>query len=127
MPVKLTNTGSSAARDRKNKNKHKSFVKIFSENRVEFIIYGAFVVFLIYTAFFLLSQHNDIDKKNQELEDIRSRIVIEEVKNEEVNDILNSNEVDNEAYIEKCGRRGGKRGDILPFRFRNGGLSVQKG
>ncbi len=106
MPVKLTNTGSSAARDRKNKNKnkHKSFVKIFSENRVEFIIYGAFVVFLIYTAFFLLSQHNDIDKKNQELEDIRSRIVIEEVKNEEVNDILNSNEVDNEAYIEKSAR-----------------------
>ena len=102
MLVKLTNTESSAVRNRKNK--QKSFISVFSENRVEFIIYGAFVVFLIYTAVSLISQHNDIDRKTQELEDIRSRIIIEEVKNEEVNDILNSNEVDNEAYIEKSAR-----------------------
>lgn len=102
--MKLTNTGSSAVRNRKNKNKQKSFISVFSENKVEFIIYGAFVVFLVYTAVSLISQHNDIDKKTQELEDIRSRIIIEEVKNEEVNDILNSNEVDNEAYIEKSAR-----------------------
>ena len=61
MLVKLTNTESSAVRNRKNK--QKSFISVFSENRVEFIIYGAFVVFLIYTAVSLISQHNDIDRK----------------------------------------------------------------
>ncbi len=72
--------------------------------RNDLIIYSVTVVLVGYAIFSLISQNISINKKTAELEEINNQIIIEEVKNEEINDILNSNKSENAAYIEKTAR-----------------------
>lgn len=72
--------------------------------KTDFIIYSITVVLVGYAIVSLISQNININKKTAELEEINNQIIIEEVKNEEINDILNSNKSENAAYIEKTAR-----------------------
>lgn len=72
--------------------------------RTDFIIYSITIVLVAYAVVSLISQNININKKTAELEEINNQIIIEEVKNEEINDILNSNKNENAAYIEKTAR-----------------------
>lgn len=58
------------------------------------------LLFIIYSVVTLISQQVEINNKTTELNDIKDQIIIEEVKNDEINDILNSNDNENTAYIE---------------------------
>ena len=72
--------------------------------RTDFIIYSITVILVGYAVVSLISQNININKKTAELQEINDQIIIEEVKNEEINDILNSNKSENAAYIEKTAR-----------------------
>lgn len=62
------------------------------------------VVLFIYAVVTIISQNSAISAKNAQLEEIENQTIIEEVKNEEIKNILNSNTEDNAAYIEKSAR-----------------------
>lgn len=72
--------------------------------KTDFIIYSITVILVGYAVVSLISQNININKKTAELQEINDQIIIEEVKNEEINDILNSNKSENAAYIEKTAR-----------------------
>lgn len=78
--------------------------KGISIKRTDLIIYSVTIVLVAYAVVSLISQNININKRTAELEDINDQIIIEEVKNDEINDILNSNKSENAAYIEKTAR-----------------------
>lgn len=78
--------------------------KSINIKRTDLIIYSVTIVLVAYAVVSLISQNININKKTAELEDINNQIIIEEVKNDEINDILNSNKSENAAYIEKTAR-----------------------
>jgi len=82
----------------------KNGAKFFANNKTDIIIGAVLVLFIIYSVVTLISQQVNIGKKTAELNDIKSQIIIEEVKNEEINDILDSSDSENTAYIEKSAR-----------------------
>ncbi|MEE0266045.1 MAG: hypothetical protein UD936_10515 [Acutalibacteraceae bacterium] len=89
----------STASSKKKKKKLRIEVK-----RTDAIIYSVTFGLVVYAVVCLISQNININKKTAELEDIKNQIIIEEVKNEEITDILNSNKNENAAYIEKTAR-----------------------
>lgn len=98
MKLKEVDVVSTTAQ-KKRKNKFKFEIK-----RNDAIIYSVTVVLVVYAVVCLISQNININKKTAELEEINNQIIIEEVKNEEITDILNSNKNENAAYIEKTAR-----------------------
>ncbi|MEE1075852.1 MAG: hypothetical protein UHY68_01125 [Acutalibacteraceae bacterium] len=72
--------------------------------RIDLIIYLTTIALVSYAVVSLISQNSIINKRTAELEEINNQIIIEEVKNEEINDILNSSKSENAAYIEKTAR-----------------------
>lgn len=84
---------------RKNRKKKRKPIK-----RIDLIIYLTTIALVSYAVVSLISQNSIINKRTAELEEINNQIIIEEVKNEEINDILNSSKSENAAYIEKTAR-----------------------
>ncbi len=89
---------------KKEKVSKESRAKFFSNNKTDIIIGAFLLLFIIYSVVTLISQQVEINNKTTELNDIKDQIIIEEVKNDEINDILNSNDNENTAYIEKSAR-----------------------
>lgn len=99
MKLKEVEISTTQRTSRKNKKKKGITIK-----RTDFIIYSITIVLVAYAVVSLISQNSIINKRTAELEEINNQIIIEEVKNEEINDILNSNKSENAAYIEKTAR-----------------------
>lgn len=66
------------------------------------ILASALGVFVIYAVVTLINQQIQITQKTNELDELEDKIVIQEVKNDEISEIYNSGE--NEEYIEKIAR-----------------------
>lgn len=62
------------------------------------------LVLLVYAIVTIASQNAEISVKRAQLEEIDNQRIIEEVKVEEINNVLNSNADENNAYIEKSAR-----------------------
>ena len=98
MKLKEVDVVSTASPKRK-KNKFHISIK-----RNDAIIYSVTLILVVYAVICFISQNININKKLAELDEINNQIIIEEVKNEEITDILNSNKNENAAYIEKTAR-----------------------
>lgn len=68
------------------------------------IIGVCFGVFIVYAVVTLISQQVQINQKRAELSELEDKIVIQEVKNGEIEDVYNSDDQENEEYIEKIAR-----------------------
>jgi len=79
-------------------------IKSRESKRIDRFIMIVFTVFMVYALIMIISQNRDIEIKKQELESKKNEIAIQELKSEEIDDILNSNGADNAAYIEKSAR-----------------------
>lgn len=99
--MKLTEVNSTATRSRK---KSKARFNFASLKKTDVFLGIVLLIFIIYAVVMLVSQHSEINKKKAELAGIESQIIIQEINNDEMNDILNSNKDDNAAYIEKTAR-----------------------
>lgn len=68
-------------------------------------IFGiCFALFAAYAVFTLISQQIQISQKQEELSQLEDKILIQEVKNGEVEDVYNSSDEENEEYIKKIAR-----------------------
>ncbi len=69
------------------------------------IILGVcFGLFIAYACFTLISQQIQINRKQSELAELEDKIVIQEVKNGEVEDVYKSDDKKSEEYIKKIAR-----------------------
>ena len=69
------------------------------------IIFGVLLVlFAAYAVVTLISQQVQINKKQSELSELEDKIIIQEVKNGEVEQVYNSSDKENEEYIKKIAR-----------------------
>lgn len=98
---------------RRKKSSKESASKFFAKNKTDIILSVFLLLVIIYSVFILVSQQVSIAEKKSELDSIKSQIVIEEVRNNEINNVLNSSDNDNTAYIEKSAR------DELDYAYNN--------
>lgn len=69
------------------------------------IIFGVILgLFAAYAVVTLISQQIQINQKQSELSELEDKILIQEVKNGEVEAVYNSDEDKNEEYIKKIAR-----------------------
>ena len=69
------------------------------------IIFGVLLVlFAAYAVVTLISQQVQINQKQSELSELEDKIIIQEVKNVEVEQVYNSSDKENEEYIKKIAR-----------------------
>ncbi len=69
------------------------------------IIFGVLLVlFAAYAVVTLISQQVQINQKQSELSELEDKIIIQEVKNGEVEQVYNSSDKENEEYIKKIAR-----------------------
>ena len=99
MKLKEVEISTISRTTRKNRKKKGKPIK-----RIDLIIYLTTIALVSYAVVSLISQNSIINKRTAELEEINNQIIIEEVKNEEIKDILNSSKSENAAYIEKTAR-----------------------
>ena len=99
--MKLTETSETVRKFRSAKKKK---ADAQYSRRVDVFISVIFVAVLIYSLVTVVSQRREIELKKQELENKQNEIAIQELKSEEIDNILNSNGADNTAYIEKSAR-----------------------
>lgn len=99
--MKLKEVDISTQKTQRKRTKKKKGITI---KRTDLIIYSITVLLVGYAIVTLITQNISINQKTAELQDINDQIIIEEVKNDEINDILNSSKSENAAYIEKTAR-----------------------
>ena len=69
------------------------------------IIFGVLLVlFAAYAVVTLISQQVQINQKQSELSELEYKIIIQEVKHGEVEQVYNSSDKENEEYIKKIAR-----------------------
>ena len=69
------------------------------------VIFGVLIVlFAAYAVVTLISQQIQINQKQSELSELEDKIIIQEVKNGEVEQVYNSSDKENEEYIKKIAR-----------------------
>lgn len=69
------------------------------------IVFGVLLgVFAAYAVVTLISQQVQINQKQSELSELEDKILIQEVKNGEVEEVYNSDDKENEEYIRRIAR-----------------------
>lgn len=79
------------------KKKHK-----LSKKKIALTCVGS--VLAAYGVFMLVHQQVQINQKSKELAELEDKIVIQEVKNKDINSVYQSNESENAEYIERLAR-----------------------
>lgn len=71
----------------------------------KFKIFHVFVLGLVgYTAFTLINQQVQINKKRKELESLSEQIEIQKIKNNQISEIAKSDFEDQQDYVERTAR-----------------------
>ena len=83
--------------------KKKRKKKLFSKGNLA-VISVALAAFTLYAVITLVGQQLKIAEKKEELEQIQDQIVLQEIKNDELNEIYNLDDDENNAYIERVAR-----------------------
>lgn len=69
------------------------------------LLFKLFIIGLCaYVVFMLVNQQIQINQKKSELEDLNNELSIQNIKNEEMKSIIDSNDEDNLEYIERIAR-----------------------
>ncbi len=74
------------------------------KKRRNIILGVCFGLFIVYACVTLISQQVQINQKQSELAELEDKIIIQEVKNGEVEDVYKSDDKENEEYIKKIAR-----------------------
>lgn len=74
-------------------------------NKIGLTIKLALVVFAVYAVITLLNQHIEILEKQQTLSDLENKIMIQEIKIEEIQNVMDYSDEENAEYMEKIARQ----------------------
>lgn len=80
---------------------------IFKKRKIKLIptIFKLFLVIVVfYFAFSLMSQQNQINIKKKKLDEINSKLAVQNAKNEELKDFLKKTENNSSEYLERLAR-----------------------
>lgn len=64
----------------------------------------ALVAFAVYAVVTLLNQHIELLEKKQILSDLENQIMVQEIKIEEIQDVMNYSDEENKEYMEQIAR-----------------------
>lgn len=73
-------------------------------NKIGLTIKLALVVFAVYAVITLLNQHIEILEKQQTLDDLENKIMVQEIKIEEIQKVKDYSDEENAEYMEKIAR-----------------------
>ncbi len=93
-----------SVKGRRKTKKRKFSIDIHSIKKSDIVFFLVIIIMAFWVIGSLISQQVQIKEKKSELNGIESQIYIQEIKNEDISDVLNSNDSENEAYIEKSAR-----------------------
>ncbi len=68
------------------------------------LLYVAIFGFILYSAITLINQSIEISRKKQELNDLQEQIVVQEIKNDDINEVKNYSDEELNRYIEQIAR-----------------------
>ncbi len=71
------------------------------------LLYIAIGCFAIYAVYSLVTQYEEINRKQEKLKSLESQITVQEIKNEELTNIYNLSDKENEEYIEQKAKEDG--------------------
>lgn len=71
------------------------------------LLYIAIGVFAIYAVYSLITQYEEINRKQEKLKSLENQITVQEIKNEELTNIYNLSDKENEEYIEQKAKEDG--------------------
>lgn len=87
-----------AVKNRQQKKKKKKTTKKVIVIRI------AVIVFIVYMCIVMISQQAQIKEKEAELDSLNSQISVQEIENEQLNQVLNSDDEQTKEYIEQIAR-----------------------
>lgn len=80
-------------------------VKVVKSKKKRFILlYIAIFGFAVYSTITLVNQYMQIDQKKQELQNLEDKIVVQEIKNDDITNVYNYTDEEFKEYIEKIAR-----------------------
>lgn len=80
-------------------------VKVVKSKKKRFILlYIAIFGFAVYSTITLVNQYIQIDQKKQELQNLEDKIVVQEIKNDDITNVYNYTDEEFKEYIEKIAR-----------------------
>lgn len=68
------------------------------------LLYIAIFGFVLYAVITLVNQFIEISDKKQQLEDLKGKIVVQEIKNDQINEVKNYSDKELAQYIEQIAR-----------------------
>lgn len=68
------------------------------------LLYVAIFCFVAYAVITLINQHIEISDKQSQLDDLQSQIVVQEIKNDNINEVKNYSDEELDQYIEQIAR-----------------------
>lgn len=74
-------------------------------NKVGIVVKLALVGFAVYAVVTLLNQHIELLEKRQVLSDLENQIMVQEIKIEEIQDVMNYSDEENKEYMEQIARK----------------------
>lgn len=92
----------------KKSNKSQSFIKEVKLPKVKkksyILLYVAIFAFAVYAVITLVNQYVEISDKKQQLAELNNQILVQEIKNEDIEKVKNYTGEELDEYIEKIAR-----------------------
>lgn len=82
----------------------KKKIKKKEKTKKGIIIRIAVVAFVLYMCVVMINQQADIKQKEAELDSLNSQISVQDIENEQLREVLNSDQEQTQEYIEKIAR-----------------------
>ncbi|MEF2920302.1 MAG: septum formation initiator family protein [Acutalibacteraceae bacterium] len=102
--MKLKEVEGSVKARRKKNNKYKIKIDIHSIKKSDIVFFAVVLFASVWIVGFLINQQIQIKEKKLELSQMEGQIYIQEIKNEDIYDVLDSSDSENKAYIEQSAR-----------------------
>lgn len=102
--MKLKEVEGSVKARRKKNNKYKIKIDIHSIKKSDIVFFAVVLFASVWVVGFLINQQIQIKEKKLELSQMEGQIYIQEIKNEDIYDVLDSSDSENKAYIEQSAR-----------------------
>jgi Septum formation initiator len=75
------------------------------KNRKNIVLKVAVLTFVVYIVFTLVNQQVEINSKQKQVDSVKQQIALQEMKNQEMKQVLDSGEQGNNDYIERVARQ----------------------
>lgn len=82
----------------------KEVKKIRPKRSIYFFLVLAVISIAVYAGAALIKQQVSIKEKEEELENLKSQLIVQNIKNDEIKQVYNSTDDENKEYIERIAR-----------------------